>query len=40
MSRDLCRDVPDLEKLYERKRWPDFSSLNSKEFRGGGWVLL
>ena len=25
MSRDLGRDVPDLEKLYARKLWADFS---------------
>ena len=25
MSRDLSRDVPDLEKLYARKLWADFS---------------
>ena len=25
MSRDLGRDVPDLEKLYGRKLWADFS---------------
>ena len=25
MSRDLGRDVPDLEKLYTRKYWADFS---------------
>ena len=25
MSRDLGRDVPDLEKLYAGKLWPDFS---------------
>ena len=24
MSRDLGRDVPDLEKLYARKLWADF----------------
>ena len=28
MSRDLGRDVPDLEKLYARKLWVDFSFLN------------
>ena len=25
ISRDLGRDIPDLEKLYARKRWADFS---------------
>ena len=25
MSRDLGRDVPNLEKLYARKLWADFS---------------
>ena len=25
MSRDLGRDVPDLEKLYARKLWADFA---------------
>ena len=25
MSRDLGRDVPDLERLYARKLWADFS---------------
>ena len=25
MSRDLGRDVPDLEKLYAKKLWADFS---------------
>ena len=25
MSRDLGRDVPDLERLYVRKLWADFS---------------
>ena len=27
MSRDLGRDVPDLEKLHARKLWADFSYL-------------
>ena len=27
MSRDLGRDVPDLEKLYARKLWADFRAL-------------
>ena len=27
MSRDFGRDVPDLEKLYARKLWADFSYL-------------
>ena len=33
MSRDLGRDVPDLEKLYARKLWADFSypKLGPKE---------
>ena len=31
MSRDLGRDVPDLEKLYARKLWADFSHpINSE----------
>ena len=25
MSRDLGRDLPDVEKLYARKLWADFS---------------
>ena len=33
MSRDLGRDVPDLEKLYARKLWADFSYPKQ---RGGG----
>ena len=38
MSRDLGRDVPDLEKLYARKLWADFSypiisPLENKGFR-------
>ena len=28
-SRDLGRDVPDLEKFYARKRWADLSFPNS-----------
>ena len=28
MSWDLGRDVPDLEKLYARKLWADFSYTN------------
>ena len=28
MSRDLGRDVPELEKLYARKLWADFSDPN------------
>ena len=28
MSRDLGRDVPDLEKLYARKLWADYSYPN------------
>ena len=31
MSRDLGRDVPDLEKLYARKLWADFSYPKSVE---------
>ena len=31
MSRDLGRDVPDLEKLYARKLWADFSHPRLKE---------
>ena len=27
MSRDLGRDVPDLEKLYAGKLWADFCTL-------------
>ena len=36
MSRDLGRDVPDLEKLYARKLWADFSypSLNQRKTKG------
>ena len=30
MSRDLGRDVPDLEKLYARKLWADFSYPNRR----------
>ena len=30
MSRDLGRDVPDLEQLYARKLWADFSYPPSK----------
>ena len=34
MSRDLGRDVPDLEKLYARKLWADFSyPMDSRSFR-------
>ena len=39
MSRDLGRDVPDLEKLYARKLWADFSYpkvLQSKVYNGSG----
>ena len=32
MSRDLGRDVPDLEKLYARKLWADFSYPSLKTF--------
>ena len=37
MSRDLGRDVPDLEKLYARKLWADFShsSIAAKLMRCG-----
>ena len=28
MSRDLGRDIPDLEKLYARELWADFSYPN------------
>ena len=31
MSRDLGRDVPDLEKLYARKLWADFSYIQGTE---------
>ena len=31
MSRDLGRDVPDLEKLYARKLWADFRSPDESE---------
>ena len=31
MSRDLGRDVPDLEKLYARKLWADFRPLRDFE---------
>ena len=48
MSRDLGRDVPDLEKLYARKLWADFSypimlifaGLEAKgllDFQGATW---
>ena len=33
MSRDLGRDVPDLEKLYARKLWADFSYPKDLEFQ-------
>ena len=32
MSRDLGRDVPDLEKIYARKLWADFSFPISARF--------
>ena len=32
MSRDLGRDVPDLEKLYARKLWADFSYPTNRPF--------
>ena len=35
MSRDLGRDVPDLEKLYARKLWADFSYPNVVPLFGG-----
>ena len=34
MSRDLGRDVPDLEKLYARKLWADFLYPRSLSFTG------
>ena len=36
MSRDLGRDVPDVEKLYARKLWADFSypKFRTPAFRG------
>ena len=34
MSRDLGRDVPDLEKLYAGKLWADFSYPNFLNFAG------
>ena len=34
MSRDLGRDVPDLEKLYARKLWADFSHPKNVETNG------
>ena len=46
MSRDLGRDVPDLEKLYARKLWADFSYPMKTTFDmttlifGTGRVLL
>ena len=30
MSRDLGRDVPELEKLYVRKPWADFSHPSNR----------
>ena len=36
MSRDLGRDVPDLEKLYARKLWADFSYPNKGAGREKG----
>ena len=38
MSRDLGRDVPDLEKLYARKLWADFSypKLQAKQNKNPG----
>ena len=32
MSRDLGRDVPDLEKLYARNLWADFSYPSFGEY--------
>ena len=38
MSRDLGRDVPDLEKLYARKLWADFSyPILRSEKNKRGW---
>ena len=34
MSRDLGRDVPDLEKLYARKLWADFSYPTKRAISG------
>ena len=36
MSRDLGRDVPDLEKLYARKPWADFSLPKEGYIQGWG----
>ena len=38
MSRDLGRDVPDLEKLYAGKLWADFSYPNVKAINHIGTV--
>ena len=37
MSRDLGRDVPDLEKLYARKLWADFSHPTFDTLRIAHW---
>ena len=40
MSRDLGRDVPDLEKLYARKLWADFSYPTYRPLRTQFFVIL
>ena len=41
MSRDLGRDVPDLEDLYARKLWADFSYPTShRKILGDSFSLL
>ena len=40
MSRDLGRDVPDLEKLYARKLWADFSHPKNVRVRGSCLILF
>ena len=40
MSRDLGRDVPDLEKLYARKLWADFPHPKSTIFSPLGFHRL
>ena len=41
MSRDLGRDVPDLEKLYARKLWADFSYPTLSELlTDTGWEVV
>ena len=40
MSRDLGRDVPDLEKLYARKLWADFSYPIPSPHEAAVWPSL